>query len=570
MWLRKILTVGIVALLVSTTLSPNLIAVADSAATFTEYDRSWLPSDINDVTTDTTRYIVDDAFVEGGLSGGGSNLSTQTKNPLPTNPNNFDQLHCASYQDKNCASLDISFFSFLPVCKAINSPECIVSLRVGPNGNDEELQFKKYLDFQGPIDLTMLGKNSWGTENLALHRINDFESDPSRDLPPGSRVSLWQSKTAPENSKSYYAIAVMMKGTASVGKKAEIESFQISVIPVIEKTADHPFAPTLVSVRDVDGHVGVGGIGGSWWSNSCLYRLYGTCYVRAEFPENIVMTLTANLSSSVTGWLHGRIGKPSIDIKSIGERTNQVTISGEPAKIPMETQDFESSSLPKDLRSDRPDWYQTKDKWLGTWNLFADGSFRFDWFEKLLPFLDDQADAATSVWSLRSVVPRDLHPCLKSSTQLMGLVTTNAMMYSGEAPKFDNGFLSYRVAGLHKGPKDEIWRGTYDLVMRSESARCLYKFSTAPVSATIQVVNSGGENQVSTTSLTEKNGWLRLGAYNFTFSSPTIKVKLTQKGQATSAAGSGAKMATIKCVKGSQVKSVTAKKPVCPKGYKKK
>jgi hypothetical protein len=323
-------------------------------------------------------------------------------------------------------------------------------------------------------------------------------------------------------------------------------------------------------VRDADGHVGVGGVGGSGWSSNCLYRLFSSCFVRAEFPENIVMTLTANLSSSLTGWLHGRIGKPLIDIKSIGERTNQVTFSGEPSKIPMETQDFESSSLPKDLRSERPGWYQSNDKWLGTWNLFADGRFRFDWFEKLLPLLDGQADAATSVWSLRSVVPRDLHPCLKSSSQLMGLVTTNAMMYSGEAPNFDNGFLSYRVAGLHKGPKDEIWRGTYDLVMRSESARCLYKFSTAPVSATIQVVNSGGENQVSTTALTEKNGWLRLGAYNFTFSSPTIKVKLTQKGQAASATGSAAKMTTIKCVKGSQVKSVTAKKPVCPKGYKKK
>ena len=152
----------------------------------------------------------------------------------------------------------------------------------------------------------------------------------------------------------------------------------------------------------------------------------------------------------------------------------------------------------------------------------------------------------------------------------MGLVTTNAMMYSGEAPNFDQGFVSYRVAGLHKGPIDEIWRGTYDLVMRSDSARCLYKFSTAPVSATIQVVNSVGENQVSTTALTEKNGWLRLGAYNFTFSSPTIKVKLTQEVQKTPIAPPNLKQSTIKCVKGKQIKNITSVKPVCPKGFKKK
>jgi hypothetical protein len=73
-----------------------------------------------------------------------------------------------------------------------------------------------------------------------------------------------------------------------------------------------------------------------------------------------------------------------------------------------------------------------------------------------------------------------------------------------------------------------------------------------------------------------------LKANNFTFSAPTLKVKLTQEAvkpvatpspiaTATPAAKpAAAKKTTITCVKGKTSKKVTAVKPVCPSGYKKK
>jgi hypothetical protein len=68
---------------------------------------------------------------------------------------------------------------------------------------------------------------------------------------------------------------------------------------------------------------------------------------------------------------------------------------------------------------------------------------------------------------------------------------------------------------------------------------------------------------VATTVVNEKNGFFRMGAYGFGFSSPTIKMKITQAGT------SGSKK-TITCVKGKTSKKVTAVKPVCPTGFKKK
>jgi len=90
--------------------------------------------------------------------------------------------------------------------------------------------------------------------------------------------------------------------------------------------------------------------------------------------------------------------------------------------------------------------------------------------------------------------------------------------------------LNYKVAGLHKNPDDSIFQGSYDLVMSSKIARCIYGFEgSGPLYATVSVVNSdGGESTLATESVKEEGGWLRLKARGFTFSSPTLKIKLTQ------------------------------------------
>ena len=83
-----------------------------------------------------------------------------------------------------------------------------------------------------------------------------------------------------------------------------------------------------------------------------------------------------------------------------------------------------------------------------------------------------------------------------------------------------------------------------------------------------------GENAVATTVVGEKAGWLSLAAYNFGFSSPQVKVQLTQAAEPTptpsATAKTVAKKITITCIKGKVTKKVTAVNPKCPTGYKKK
>jgi hypothetical protein len=92
------------------------------------------------------------------------------------------------------------------------------------------------------------------------------------------------------------------------------------------------------------------------------------------------------------------------------------------------------------------------------------------------------------------------------------------------------------------------------------------------------VVYADGEAKKATTLVSEKNNWLRLSAKGFTYSSPTVKVRLTQEKAieapsptpSVSAKPAAAKKTSITCIKGKTSKKVTAVSPTCPKGYKKK
>jgi hypothetical protein len=93
------------------------------------------------------------------------------------------------------------------------------------------------------------------------------------------------------------------------------------------------------------------------------------------------------------------------------------------------------------------------------------------------------------------------------------------------------------------------------------------------VKATISIVGAG-DSPIATVVTGEKNGWLSLSANGFTFSEKTLQVKLSQDAPAATptpiAAPAAAKKTSITCVKGKTSKKVTAVKPKCPAGYKKK
>jgi hypothetical protein len=179
---------------------------------------------------------------------------------------------------------------------------------------------------------------------------------------------------------------------------------------------------------------------------------------------------------------------------------------------------------------------------------------------------------------------------------LNGIVATNSTVYSGGPPAFNSATqsLDYKVAAPHFDAAGGVFRGQYSLLMKSSVARCVYGFSNAPIKAELSVLSSDGTSQVASLAISENNGWIQMNASNFEFSAPTIRAVLVQAAPtptptptpsetasptptpvpAVTATPTStptvAKKATITCMKGKTAKKVTAIKPVCPTGYKKK
>jgi hypothetical protein len=293
-----------------------------------------------------------------------------------------------------------------------------------------------------------------------------------------------------------------------------------------------------------------------------------------DFDPATTVLVSMRLPNTVTGWLRGRLQAPEINVEPVSTGINRLTVSGKVVTVPKFWGQVKFGDITPGMKSFTPPNLGE----LPSNNSGGQVEGMFNVVQEFRPFVGDKAAGKQVVWAVANTAYRDGNNCLADTSRLLGLVTTNAMVYAGGAPQFREGFLEYKVAGMHYASNGELERGVYDLQMRSDVARCLYGFSTAPVSASISVISDNGVQAVATTIFGEKDGWLRLGAYGFTFSSPTIRVTLSQEQPKpvveptpTSTVQPVANpKKTIVCVKGKATKKVTAASPRCPIGWRKK
>jgi hypothetical protein len=328
-------------------------------------------------------------------------------------------------------------------------------------------------------------------------------------------------------------------------------------------------------------------------------------------PVNAQFGFKLKLSNPVKGWLHGRVDGISSDISLDSSGNQTISIQGNPVIVPSAYGWAKKSEVSKSIT----DFYEkvrqpvggagfgcTNDPTGGAATNGCDSKFwvsvlRFlrpdqesmDEFLAWMPTLQDKAVKAPTIWRWETMGPdgtRDA--CYQNTSNLSGFVSTNATQYLSGPPVFNKSeeSLDYKVAAPHYLPNGKEFLGTYNLIINAQVARCLYGFTDAPIQANVSVTSADGQSRVATTSLSEKGGWLRLSANGFTFSSPVVKVKLSQAkavvaptptptSSATPAPSAAAKPAAAKktsitCVKGKTSKKVTAVNPKCPTGYKKR
>jgi hypothetical protein len=513
--------------------------------------------------------------------------------------NRFIDPTCKSAEDPRCAGT-LRYSAILPSCGPISNVFCIEEFGViSELGERNKAQFNRYFPNQA---------------------LNKFEANESLKLPYGGTGSIFEIPNSAGESAGLYYVSVLTQGEVNNGTGATLSNLSIQIHPVKLETGvnsiqeiDSGYAP---ETNGGSGHTigqwrkaGFGFSGTSFCvAGSALEKL---CAQRYSFPADKKFFLKLKMQNKPLGWMHGRIYKPEVEITEASGSYN-FSISAFPVAVPAVYKMYRYPDMPQALKDQydvktgqyKPESIyfsqQSADAPSGcgrsactddpmTRNVIIGPSpsskYGMEQLKIWLPFVEDKATALLGTWSLRTLESNEAsgaQSCFTNgSNGVTGIVTTNATQYSAGPPKLNEseGTLEYSVAAPHFTTQGTEFLGTYDLIMRSDVARCVYGFTAAPIRATLSIVNDEGNQKVATEILGEKNGWLYLSAGGFTYSSPTIKVKLEQDAPAPTAtptptATAEVKVAnkkiTITCIKGKATKKVTAVKPKCPSGYKKK
>lgn len=363
--------------------------------------------------------------------------------------------------------------------------------------------------------------------------------------------------------------------------------FFFEVIPIVRESSSLVKAPEKILQKRVGKSYSE--VMSTNYESACLANDTGVCLHRRDFPSKARLKVTLQLPKFISGWLNGRLNKPSVTSTAFSSTSDRIVVEAGAEQNIFAGNWMKKSSLPKltfktDAAARMFMGLTNGDNPMSLRDSGEDGAL--DAYETWSPYLGEKAFAINETWTLSNARVDNPSSCVKKGAGVQGVVATNASAYEATAPTYDKdtGTLNYRVAAPHFAPDGKTENiGTYGLSMSTSLIKCLYGVDQLPSSASIAITSSDGKERVSTVALQQVGNWVHLSAENFTFSSPTLKIKLNQSSApasnadasvqktATSApAKASAPKLTITCVKGKLTQKVSGTAPKCPAGFKKK
>jgi hypothetical protein len=374
------------------------------------------------------------------------------------------------------------------------------------------------------------------------------------------------------------------KGQKLTDRKNYLGSFSVSIIPFSEVSG------SLSRVNAKDGWVWDGGRNIGPNGEVCFVQDTGACAVEMAFPTDTRLGLSLRLSDSATGWFHGRLRNPDIQTRDLS-RGQEISITANPIDMPELDFLVPTRSLSQEVQdfifSERDIGYSSDISGTRFVSDLSSESLTPELLRLFTPSFRDTATRNNSTWSLKTLgyhKQDDLRRCSDGSGSLAGIVTTNSLVYSPGPPALNSleQSLDYKLTSPHFNADGSVASGSYDLMIRSSVARCIYGFSSAPIKASIEILSNEGSSKIATTVVTQSDDWLLMSANGFEFSSPIVRAKFTQEKVEvrTTAAPSPSPIATLKpttvpkktsisCKKGTSVKKLSGKNSRCPRGWKK-
>lgn len=466
---------------------------------------------------------------------------------------------CSSIEDTPCAQADrLKYYALFPPCADEASVDCIESVYAIPSGSPAKVQ-GKFIRF------------------MPAQVARPYKGNLNAGIPQGGNAGLW---TIPgvkhKGGGEDYAVIVSQVG--DIDKKnlsgPDLGELRVVILPqTLVKDSGYQANVAVINDQGSPGlkHVGINHPGRTNFE-PCAIVEDGACALRQGFPDDVQFGISIRFSKVLPGWLHGRISSPQINyqLKPYG---TFIEMQGFATKVPVVGGWVENNSVnSSQLAIIKRDFWLPNQGSMGFPGASGDGSIKS--LSAWAKIFGDKAVAYPSQWIFYNLPQYQMQgsdQCIRNSSTLAGFVTTNSTTYAAGPPVFnaETQSLDYKVASAHYLKDGSVFTGEYNLYIDSKVARCIYKFTNAPISASVSIISETGEAKVATTVMTERGGWVHLSASGFTFSSPTLRVKLMQE-EAKPVVAPAPKRETITCVKGKSTKKVSAVKPACPSGWKKK
>jgi hypothetical protein len=423
---------------------------------------------------------------------------------------------------------------------------CIKDVRVyKDNGLSASAKFVKYVDGE------------------------QFDSNAKYLLPKGGTSSIWSVKNEESGLDDLYLVDFEARLTcrencASAGFNGTITPIKI----VYGDMYKGDFAKNTINGNSFQG---------IQWQRSLkcersLYTSAGECGQKSTFITNLRIGVSLLVPKSESVFIDSRIVDSVINTELYKSNSKIVKIDGLPMSVPRVSGVMTSEQAQGMLNLLDPQPLVDMD-----WNLVdnrqdKNGLKELEYIRKIS---GDRVSGFENIWGFSS---GKLQNCSNVDSAILGEVSSNAMVVDPNPGRFENSEFIYEVAGMHFEPDGKtLTRGNYALKVSKALVKCLYNNSSVPLKASVSIIS--GESKVSTEAISEIGNYYAINISNFNFSNPSIRVKLEfgKDSAITSPSPSPSptkvlslKKTTITCVKGKLTKKVTALKPKCPAGYKKK
>ena len=509
----------------------------------------------------------------------------------------WKQLRCSGWDDPSCAVYDYLYADLiLSPCLTEADRACLDSVEAKNSAGVLE-------------KLSLYGEAS--TKKIAAFKFQN--PNELVDLPAGGGLSVWKSDLKnSDGSDRYYAAHVLLRYNAGSNRNTPGGKPAISL---------YGFKGSIYPVKLVT------------TSNCQEFVVKGQCATSVNYDGTEKIALSLRMNKSLTGWIFGRMQNADFAVSQLDNDYNKIRIAGDVTFVPELIAKVAKTDISKDPKLEKylRDFFTVGPPGLsvpmpgnGSYNDESIGglvsktypdflaaqtttrliSVNFEPFALFSAFEDQLQPYSPAFnnngrnilrqtnsifWNFSANAYTGNNACSADKTKLHGLVVTNAPITEQGPPEFKDGSLNYRVAGIHKNMDGSDFQGRYTYIVRSDTARCYYGFSKAPIQASVQVISSNNSSQVASVIVAERDGFIKLQADNFTFSSPTIKIKLEQPAATvpapvatpaptqsalpsvpTPSAKPVTKTLTLTCVKGKTIKKVMGVNPRCPAGYVKK